>query len=215
MSERRPLASRNTKLAARSAKALADRGVSPNLISQVSMIFAAWAGLAFWFSGQTGGLLTILCLILAAVGCQLRLLCNLLDGMVAVEGGRGKPDGPFWNEVPDRVADAMILVGMGLGADHAALGWAAAALAIGTAYVRELGSTQNLPADFRGPMAKPHRMALATGTAIFAIFIPTLFGWSVLHLGLWIITIGTAATILRRSIRMIKLLKSRSGPEQP
>ncbi len=213
MSERRPIASRNTNLAARVAKGLVERGISPNHISQASMVFAALAGLAFWLSAGAEGALYALCLIGAALGCQFRLLCNLFDGMVAVEGGRGAPDGPFWNEAPDRVADAMILVGLGLGAGQPALGWAAAALAIGVAYVRELGSAQGLSADFRGPMAKPQRMAAATAAALIAIFVPTLLGWPVLAIALWIIALGTAFTILRRSHGMIAALKAAAQDE--
>ena len=209
MPERRPIASRDTRLAARIARYLASSGVSPNHISQASMGFAALAGAAFWYSGMTSGGIYALCLILAALGCQLRLLCNLFDGMVAVEGGRGELDGAFWNEAPDRVADMLILVGMGLGAGFPALGWAAAALAIGCAYVRELGSAQGLAANFQGPMAKPQRMAAATAAALLAIFIPTIFGWSVLNITLWMIALGTATTILRRSLNVIASLKSR------
>ena len=214
MSERRPIASRNSKLAAQVAKALAERGVSPNHISQGSMVFAALAGLAFWLSGMTDGVVYVLCLLAAALGCQFRLLCNLFDGMVAVEGGRGAPDGPFWNEAPDRLADALVLVGLGLGTGQPGLGWAAAAFAIGTAYLRELGSAQGLAADFRGPMAKPQRMAVATVAAILAIFVPEVLGWSVLSLALWAIVLGSAITILRRSWGMIASLKSASTPPE-
>ncbi len=214
MPERRPIASRNSKLAASIAKALAERGISPNLISRFSMVFAAFAGMAFWLSESTDGFWYVVCLVGAAIGCQLRLLCNLFDGMVAVEGGRGAPDGPFWNEAPDRVADALILVGLGLGTGDPGLGWAAAASAIGTAYVRELGSAQGLGADFRGPMAKPQRMAVATVAAILAIFVPMILGWSVLHLALWIIVLGSVFTMLRRSRGIISSLNSASKNEE-
>lgn len=210
MSERRPIASRNSNLAARVARALAERGVSPNHISQASMGFAAFAGLMFWVSGVTEGFHYALCMIGAALGCQFRLLCNLFDGMVAVEGGRGAPDGPFWNEAPDRVADTLIFVGLGLGVGQPALGWAAAAFAIGTAYVRELGSAQGLGTDFRGPMAKPQRMAVVTGAAVVAIFIPNIWGWSVLSIALWIVILGAAVTLVRRGHEMITSLKSTS-----
>ena len=207
MSERRPISSRETKLAARMASKLVDFGISPNYISQASMAFAALAGAAFWLSDMTQGVTYASCLIIAALGCQLRLLCNLFDGMVAVEGGRGEADGPFWNEAPDRVADALILVGMGLGAGQPALGWAAAAIAIGTAYLRELGSAQGLSADFSGPLAKPQRMALATGTALLAIALPSVWDISLLAIGLWLIALGTVATIIRRSMRLLFKLK--------
>ncbi|MGR3514508.1 MAG: CDP-alcohol phosphatidyltransferase family protein [Paracoccaceae bacterium] len=208
MTERRPIASRNSKLAEKVARSLAQRGVSPNRISQASILFAALAGVAFWLSGFTGGFVYGICLLAAALGCQLRLLCNLFDGMVAVEGGRGEADGPYWNEAPDRLADALIFVGMGLGAGAAALGWAAAALAIGTAYVRALGSELGQKADFSGPMAKPQRMAVATASALIAIVIPTVFGLPVLALALWSIVLGSGATILLRSRKTIETLKS-------
>ncbi len=210
MSERRPIASRNSKLAIRFARYLADRGVSPNRISQASMVFAAMAGLAFWMSGLTEGPFYAPSLLAAALGCQFRLLCNLFDGMVAVEGGQGEPDGPFWNEAPDRMADALIFVGMGLGSGSAVLGWATAAVAIGTAYVRALGSELDLPTDFGGPMAKPQRMALATASALIAIPLPAIFGWPILGLVLWIILLGSGVTILRRSRVIIGSLKSLS-----
>src|SRR5439155_1544730 len=81
-------------------------------------------------------------------GIQLRLLCNLLDGMVAIEGGLQSKSGDVFNEVPDRVSDALILLGAGYATAPAlglawagALGSAAALLAVLTAYVRALGAT--------------------------------------------------------------------------
>jgi hypothetical protein len=92
-------------------------------------------------SGTAEGLGRAAALILAVACIQLRLLCNLLDGMVAVEQGLATPTGPIWNELPDRLADVFFLVGAGYGAQAAgfqagvALGWSAAALALLTAYV--------------------------------------------------------------------------------
>jgi phosphatidylglycerophosphate synthase len=42
-------------------------------------------------------------LLTAAIGVPRRLLCNLLDGMVAVAGGLGSPSGQVWNDLPDRI----------------------------------------------------------------------------------------------------------------
>lgn len=210
MPERRPIASRNSRIAIRAARFLADRGVSPNRISQASVLFAAMAGGSFWWSSHTDGVGYGLCLAAAALGCQLRLLCNLLDGMVAVEGKRGEADGPFWNEAPDRLSDALIFLGMGLGIGSAALGLAAAAAAIGTAYIRALGSELGLPADFRGPMSKPQRMALVTLSALLAIPVPSVFGWPILNLALWVILLGSGLTIWLRSHRIIEALRSQS-----
>lgn len=145
-------------------------------------------------------------LLLAAAACQLRLLCNLFDGMVAVEGGKSGPEGAYWNEAPDRVADLLILVGAGLGAGAAALGWAAAALAVLTAYVRELGRAEGAVLDFAGPMAKQHRMGVITGAALLAAAAP---GWPVIEIALWIVALGAAATAARRSLSLLRYLRRR------
>lgn len=205
-SGRRPLKSRDTAWARRTAAWLATRGVTPNAISQAAVVFAALGGAGFWLSGTTEGWVRAFCLLLGAAGCQLRLLCNLFDGMVAIEGGRKAPDGPFWNEAPDRAADILILAGAGLGAGAAGLGWAAAALAVATAYVRELGRAEGLGSDYGGPMAKQHRMAVMTGAAVVAILLP---GWPVLTWALWVVIAGAAVTVALRSRRLIAALERR------
>lgn len=208
---RRPLASRQTGWAAALTRWLAATRITPNQISVASIGAALMAGAAFWAAGETTGLPRVALLILGAIGCQLRLLCNLLDGMVAIEAGRGTPDGAFWNELPDRISDMVILVGVGLGLDLPALGWAAAAFAVLTAYVRELGVNAGAGADFSGPMAKPHRMALVTGAAILSLAEP-LLGWhgQILHAALWVVAVGAALTALRRSMRLIARLKGKT-----
>lgn len=203
--QRRPIASRDRNWAKRAASWLVEQNVTPNQISKGSVLFAVIAGGAFWLSGGT----IALWLIVAALSVQGRLLCNLFDGMVAVEGGRAEPDGPFWNEAPDRYADILILVGMGLGAGSPALGWAAATMAVLTAYTREAGAAQGLEPDFSGPMAKQHRMAASTFAAALAIFLPTLFGFPTLAAALWVILLGAAGTVITRGLRMIAALKSR------
>ena len=203
---RRPLTSRNSAWAARLASWAVQRGLTPNQISQASMAFAL-TGLAFyWLSTQGPGIVQFLCLILAAATLQARLVCNLIDGMVAIEGGRGAKDGPFWNEAPDRVSDLLFFAGAGIAAGNPALGLLAAALAIATAYVRELGRAEGFPPDFSGPLAKPQRMAILTaGTILAALYASE---WT-LTVTLWIIVAGTALTIASRSMRLIGNLKKR------
>lgn len=210
--DRRPLSSRDSAWARTIAHKLSSWAITPNQISQASMLAALLAGGAFWFAGQAGGLGRCLLLVAAALFCQLRLLCNLFDGMVAMEGGKAEPDGPFWNEFPDRIADILILAGLGLGAGAPALGFAAAAFAVLTAYVRELGRACGAPSDFSGPMAKQHRMALVTAAAVLSA--PAfLWGWrdEILLAALWTVAIGAAFTALRRSWRLVHWLKARPG----
>ena len=207
---RRPLASRDTVWARRAASWLVARDVSPNQISQLAMVFAALGFLAFALSWLAGSILAGLLLLVAAVCCQARLICNLLDGMVAVEGGKAAKDGPFWNEAPDRVSDVLFLCGAGVACGSPLLGAIAAIGALATAYMRELGRAEGLGADFSGPMAKQHRMAVLTAGAVLAAFQPLVWDGSVLRYALGLIILGTGVTVLRRSWRIIKGLKSRS-----
>src|SRR5207237_1014232 len=79
--------------------------VSPNAISLFSIVFAGVACTGFLLSGRTlDTVQRLVWLLVAAAGIQLRLLCNLLDGMVAVEGKMGSKVGEIYNDFPDRVA---------------------------------------------------------------------------------------------------------------
>ncbi|AWD20417.1 CDP-alcohol phosphatidyltransferase family protein [Fuscovulum blasticum] len=205
-SSRRPLTSRDTAWAKCLAARLAASRITPNQISAASVGFALLGLLCFCGAANSGRLLEALLLLLAAGTIQARLLCNLMDGMVAIEGGRSGPTGPFWNEAPDRAADILFLWGAGIAAGQPALGLACAVLAVTTAYLRELGRAEGLPPDFSGPMAKPQRMAALTiGCLAAALYAPA---WT-LSLALWIILAGTAATILRRALRLHRSLNRR------
>lgn len=206
--DRRPLASRDTHWAQATARWLAARAVTTNRISQASIAAGALAGIAFWLSGQGEGGSRSLLLLGAAAFCQLRLLCNLFDGMVAVEGGKAEADGPFWNEFPDRIADIAIMAGIGYGIAMPGLGWAAACFCVLTAYVRELGRANGAPSDFSGPMAKQHRMALVTAAAVLS---SAEFLWhgrnEILAAALGIVAVGAAFTALRRARRQVRWLR--------
>lgn len=211
---RRPLKSRDTGWARSLATALVRAGVSPDAVSAGSVLFAALGAAAFVCSGEMHGLARPALLVAAGACVQLRLLCNLLDGMVAVEHGRAGPLGPIWNELPDRIADVLFLVSAGYGAWLAGcgwgepLGWLAAVLAVFTAYVRELGRGLGQPADFSGPMAKPHRMALLTGACVVSA-VEAAWGWrgETLMVALGLISVGAVITAWRRALHLAMALK--------
>src|SRR5205085_6993199 len=116
--------------------------VSPNAISLFSIAFAGVACAGFLLSGRALDTVQRLAwLLVAAAGIQLRLLCNLLDGMVAVEGKMGSKVGEIYNDFPDRVADPLIIVPAGYAIALPWLGWLAGLLAVMTAYVRVLGGS--------------------------------------------------------------------------
>jgi phosphatidylglycerophosphate synthase len=171
---------------------------------------------ALWSSAGAEGAVRAGWLLAAGLAIQLRLLANLLDGMVAVEHGRGGPLGPIWNELPDRIADVLFLVGAGYALRvydplyGPVLGWTAAVLAVTTAYVRELGRALGQAADFVGPGAKPHRMAVLTAGCGLAALLSfgSDWAWAALWLALAVIVVLSAATVARRTVRLGKALKS-------
>jgi phosphatidylglycerophosphate synthase len=203
---RRPIDARGSAWAGRLADWAVQQGYSPNQISRASVGFAALGTLFYALSPFGPGVLQFLWLLLAAVALQARLICNLIDGLVAVEAGQGAKDGPFWNEAPDRLSDLLLLVGAGIAAGNPGLGALAAALAIATAYLRELGRAEGFPPDFSGPLAKPQRMAVLTVGTVLAAFYASQ--WT-LTVTLWIVVLGTALTILRRSLTLVGKLKNR------
>jgi len=214
LDNRRPLAVRDTAFARRLAGRLAKAQVSPDAISATSVAFALLGGALLASSGAFEGWARAGALVLAGLCVQGRLLCNLLDGMVAVEHGRASKAGPIWNELPDRVADVLLLAGAGYGAQTAgldggdALGWIAAVLAVMTAYVRELGRGLGQPADFSGPMAKQHRMAVLTATCVASAVEPLWGGGGQMILvGLLVIAIGTLLTVARRTRNLVRGLR--------
>jgi phosphatidylglycerophosphate synthase len=216
MTERRPLASRDLEIIQRAAAWLVSREVSANAISLASMGFAALASICLVGTAFTDGLQARVLFVLAAGFVQLRLLANLLDGMVAVGSGKASPVGELYNEVPDRVADTVILIGAGFAAGGApVLGYVAALLAVFVAYMRALGTALGAKALFIGPMAKPQRMATITAACVYSACVPAEwpggFGCGALgaiSIALALIAIGAALTAVRRLRRIAAQLRA-------
>ena len=206
---RRPLKTRSSRWAQGVAAWLASTAISPNQISLLSVVFAlAGAGALLADPGAWP-------LIFCAVCIQLRLACNLLDGMVALEGGKKSPVGVLYNEIPDRVADSLFIVAAGYCADWPSLGWCGALLAALTAYIRVLGGSLGLAQDFRGPMAKPHRMAVLTAGCVIGAGESARWGSHyALLAAVLVITIGsliTCATRIRAMARALGIKPAENG----
>src|SRR5947207_3990295 len=168
--DRRPIATRNRKWAQSATTWLASRNVSPNAISIAGMCACIAAGLALALTSVEYNRVFWL---VAALGAQLRLTANMLDGMVAFVSGRASKVGELYNEVPDRVSDAAVFMGAGFASGgNVALGYIATILAIFTAYVRAAGKIAGAPNEFCGPMAKQHRMLVITLICVYAAITP-------------------------------------------
>jgi phosphatidylglycerophosphate synthase len=216
MTFRRPLKTRGRAWAKAVATWLSVRAVAPNSISVFSLVPAAGAGACFLFLPHATRPVQVLLLLVAAGLIQLRLLANMLDGLVAVEGARKTATGDLFNEVPDRFADVLILAPAGyaltwLGTLGITFGWLVALFAVLSAYVRVFGGSLGFMQSFIGPMAKQHRMALLTLACLTSILEVIAAGYQgrILSVGLLIIGLGTALTIIRRLGLIAGLLQER------
>src|SRR5947207_11874930 len=140
--------------------------IHPDAISYASIIAAAIAGFCFWKSGGHPWVLLV-----APLFCYLRVWFNMLDGMVALASGKASWRGGILNDLPDRVSDVLIFVGVAhSGWMNPFLGYWAAIFALLTAYVGILGQAVGVQREFSGVMSKPWRMV-------------------VLHIGAWLTAI--------------------------
>jgi phosphatidylglycerophosphate synthase len=212
--QRRPIRSRRLAVMQQFAGLLVRWGIGPNAISLSSMAFAGAGAACMVASASADGAAFRLCCIIAAIAVQLRLIANLMDGVVAELSGKASLTGRLLNEWPDRVSDVLLIVAFGWLVIEPGgwwLGVLAACAAVLTAYCREIGRSVDAPMCFAGPMAKPQRMAaLTVALVLFAVW-PTAahaafwgFGeqrWGVPALTLWLIVVGGAITCVRRLAR--------------
>lgn len=199
--QRREVQTRNKNWSKKIASTLAGNNVSPNIISLSSIVFA------------------LVCIILlnkyriswiievAAIACILgRLLCNVLDGMVAVEYNRASKVGELYNDLPDRISDTLILLGLGLHSNSeysVHLAWVVCFMAFLTAYIRQLGATITHVQFYNGPMAKQHRMFVSIVILALELIQNLFFSErkvDFLMIGLVVIGFGSLITCIRRLI---------------
>ncbi|MEK6239069.1 MAG: CDP-alcohol phosphatidyltransferase family protein [Planctomycetales bacterium] len=204
-SDRRPLNTRQLKFSQTLTNALAKTGATPNMISVVGMLFGVVGG--FVLAATRDATYPAAWFLAGAACIQFRLLCNMLDGMVAEVQNSGSPVGAIYNEVPDRVSDAATLIGGGYAAGgDVVLGFVAACLALFVAYIRAQGKAAGAPQAFHGPMAKPQRMFAVTVACLYAAIAPLsiqpAFGpfpnCSTTAVALSIIIAGELITVVRR-----------------
>lgn len=203
---RREIKSRDTAWAKFLATFIATKtNITPNDISVFSVVcgLVAFIGYCGYICPQVPEKYYFILPIIAIIGIQSRLICNLIDGMVAVEGGKKSVVGDIYNEFPDRLSDTLIIVGAGIAGGSwlsVCLGLLAALLAMFTAYTRVLAGAIGATQKFLGPMAKQHRMALLTVVNFICIaecYFPNLHT-KAFPIALVIIILGTIITVWRR-----------------
>ena len=136
----------------------------------------------------------------------------MLDGMVAVAAGKASRRGEILNDLPDRVSDIIIFVGVAhSGLMNPLIGYWAAILAVLTAYVGLFGQALGVGREFGGIMSKPWRMvalhlgawvAFLIGEQSFANF--TILDWTCL-----VVIAGCIETIVVRLKRITAALQDK------
>lgn len=210
---RRPIADLFRATARTAVQVCVRCGIHPDAVSYSSMVAAALAAVCFWRAGDALWLL-----IPAAAFCYVRLWLNMLDGMVALASGQASLRGEILNDLPDRISDVLIFVGVAhSGLCLLPLGYWAAIAALLTAYVGTLGQAVGGRRQFGGLMSKPWRMvALHVGSWLLLADVwlggdGQLGGLSIVDWTLVMIIAGCVQTVAVRLYRILRDLGRRAG----
>lgn len=206
---RRPIASIFRRTATAPVDWCVRVGIHPNWVSYGSVAASAAAALCFWQASTMPMLL-----IPAVLFCYVRLWLNMLDGMVALATGKASPVGEIVNDLPDRVSDVLIFVGVAhSGLCHPLTGYWSALCALFVAYVGTLGQAVGVQREFNGVMSKPWRMAALHAGAWTTLALVWLgdsalpmAGLTVLDWTNLVIIAGCLETVVVRLTRIVKAL---------
>lgn len=217
--DRRPIGARNARWSQIMVHWLSKTGITPNSISVVGMLAGVGAGVLFYSTGSLDYGERAVWLVGAGL-VLVRLLANMLDGMVAVETGISSAIGELYNEIPDRISDAAILAGAGYAlGSSATVGLIAVCVAFFVAYVRSAVKTAGAPTDFCGPMAKQQRMLVVAGAAVFMGVMPLAWQlkwgpdqeWGIMAAALLVVIVGGTITAARRIFHAARSLNQAVG----
>lgn len=185
-------------------------GVTSEMVAVFGMILGILAGVAFMATGETihprlawsSGLLL----------CLMRALAIRLDAMLQPTSIRQSREDEFYNELPERVSDAVTLLGFGFASDSSPwLGLAAALSAIFSAYIRSLASAR---LGGRRPtgvvlMTRTQRLILLSfaSTLILSGITTGIPGTDIPEITLWMVIAGCLLTVCLRwfTLRGIKV----------
>jgi phosphatidylglycerophosphate synthase len=201
----------NSGLVKTTARFFAARGVSPNLLSLLSLFFAALAGLLFFLSRRSTSFNYLL--LLACVFVCLNAILDGLDGVVAREMGNTSKRGDFLDHVIDRYSDMLIIGGIVFGGY---VNWRIGVIAIIGVLLSSYMGTQaqavGLSRMYGGMLGRADRMVLIIGATVLMLVYPYsipasgVLSFSFLGWALVIFAIIGNATALQRFISIWRRL---------
>lgn len=207
-SARRPIAGMFRSTAHALVKVAVRAGIHADVFSYASIVCAAIAGALFWQSARHPKFL-----VLGVAFALLRLWLNMFDGMVAVVSGKASKRGEIVNDLPDRVSDVLIFVGIAhSGWCHILPAYWVVIMALLVAYVGLTGQAVGVQREFSGIMSKPWRIVLMSIAAVATSILVHLGraywfnGWLLLDWAHFAIIAGCVQTILVRLMRILRAL---------
>lgn len=184
------------------------RRIHPNTVSYSSIVASAAAALCFWQAAHWPPLL-----ILGVLCCYVRLWLNMLDGMVALASNTASRTGEIANELPDRLSDIVIFVGVAhSGLCHPLGGYWVAILSLLVSYIGILGQAVGVQREFSGVMSKPWRMValhLGAWVALWLLWktgtVTTYGGLTILD---WTMMAICAGCVQTAAVRLVRILRA-------
>ena len=204
---RRPIAAVFRQTAGFATRFCVRHGIHADAISYLSIVASLIAAICFWKSGARRWLL-----IIAPLFCYLRLWFNMLDGLVAFAAGKASRRGEILNDLPDRISDIVIFIGVAhSGLMNPLIGYWTAIFAVLTSYVGLFGQALGVQRQFGGVMSKPWRMVALHVGAWLSFFLAaqsivsfTIFDWTCL-----VVIAGCVETIVVRLKRITAALQDK------
>lgn len=209
---RRPIAGMFRSTAHSMVNVAVRAGIHPDVFSYGSIVAAGIAGVLFWQSARHPKYL-----ILGVAFAMLRLWLNMFDGMVAIAAGKSSKRGELVNDLPDRISDVIIFIGMAHSHwCHRLPGYWVAIMALLVAYVGLSGQAVGVQREYSGIMSKPWRIVLMSIAAIATsiqvhLDQPYWFGgWLFLDWANFAIIAGCGQTIVVRLMRILRALAAKA-----
>ena len=209
LKDRRPISNLFRRMAYGFVDYCVEKGIHADTISYFSVIFAIIAGVLLYLSSYKPFLLLI-----GPLFCFLRLYCNMTDGMVALRAKKASYRGEVINELPDRISDTLIFLGLGLStfANINLAYWVIFGM-LAVSYVGVLGKAVGAKRQYGGIMPKPNRMFVLCAACYFQFFFSSYFYkesfFSIIDIFNIIILLGLVQTAFVRTRSIFRELKSK------
>ncbi|MCD6383682.1 MAG: CDP-alcohol phosphatidyltransferase family protein [Thermoplasmata archaeon] len=201
------------------------KGVNPNIISALSLIFAFLAALFFYLSPYYvydsiiyGDYPTPYFLAIGALMVALNALFDALDGKIARITGRATQVGDFLDHVIDRLSDVLIVGALAFTTFvDTTLGLITVVSMLIASYMGTQAQALGCGRNYHGIMGRAERMLLLIVFPLAQIFLYTenMKGYipgthlTFIDILMYIILIGSAFTALQRGVETFRELRER------